>query len=111
MWLDNNSWISTNLLLESVSPIFSFIVGTHLGFSRILEHPIFKNIDCVYCGNNLVMHFHCHFYPTPSCRLESPAAEKRLRVTDPMYAFITVIMAARANIGQNHSIIVFQVVY
>jgi hypothetical protein len=81
---------------KSIPPIFPFIYPLHLELSRILKHPILHHVYGVYFGRVFSV-LHCPLYPTFPNRLDRPVAEKRLWVTDPIFAVLAVVVPTRTN--------------
>jgi hypothetical protein len=88
--------IDTDVWKKSIPPIFPFISPRHRELSRIMKHPILHHVYGVY-GGRVFSVLHCPLYTTFPNGLDRPVAEKRLWVTDPIFAVLTVVVATRTN--------------
>ena len=95
--MGNKPLDANHLWLEHVVPKLSFVRRSHHELSRIIpKYPVFHDINPMYSAR-VVLTLHRPRYPTFCNRLDGPIKEMRLRVCDPLFTDVTVIMATGAN--------------
>ena len=92
--------IDTDLWKKSISPIFPFISRRHPELSGIPKYAVLQHVNGVY-GGRVFSVLHCPLYTTFPNGLDRPVAEKRLWVTDPIFAVLAVVVATRTNDSGN----------